>query len=923
MPANNIIQIRRGTSSEWSNNPVLGYGEPGFDVTNNILKIGDGVKTWASLSPVGTGGGGGGVSGLAAIIEDVTPQLGGNLDLNNNNITGVGNIDILGNVYVSGNYVILSGYDISLLNNDAGYLTEHPNITAVSSSDNSGRTYIQDILLDSNGHVTGLSTATETVVDTDTTYTDGTGLYLDGTQFNVDSTVIRDVNTYSNPSWITSINANIISGVINSTNLPSYVDDVLEYNGTGNFPVAGSTGIIYVDILENKTYRWAGSSYFQLTDGKATWGGIDGTLSNQTDLYSELNSKAVSGDNVSIFVNDSGYLSLNTIYIAEWTLGANGTTDYTFTGFGLTGSENDPTLYLTRGQRYKFTNNMGAHPFRIQSTPNGSVGTQYNEGITNNDVSNGTLIWDVQFDSPNILYYQCTAHASMGGKIYILDENLHPEIFGAASSNNAGRTYIQDVLLDSNGHVTGLSTATETVIDTDTTYTAGTGLFLSSTEFNISPSLISSRTEVTSEDADYLLVLDATDSQLKKVDAGEFRGGGGTTYEAGSGLILDNNIFHIYNGTGNFLSIELSSHVPSDTTNQLYNNNGVLYFNGSIISGAGGAGSGINSVLEDTTPQLGGNLDLNGNNITGIGDIFSNGSPVVVSGNNISLLTNDAGYLTAHPTITAASSSDNSGRTYIQDIILDSNGHVIGINTATETSTGSGTTVVGTIVQADGTVISDSDTFNSFNIAGGYTSGYINIYQNGVKLVEDTDFIAGDGSSVTLINYAPSGSILEYVLLTSLNDNNEYIDDRVNDLLSAGSGIDIIYDDPGNDLQISFTGIDLGTYPLITIASQPQDTGVFAGDSASFSIGATATFPTSSINYMWQKSTDDVNYVNISNSNNSTLSLTDVQISDTGYYRCYLTSNLSYKMSDSAILYLNSSSSYLWSNEEDIYSWSN
>ena len=43
------------------------------------------------------------------------------------------------------------------------YLTAHPNISAASSSDNSGRTYIQDITLDSNGHVTGIATATETV----------------------------------------------------------------------------------------------------------------------------------------------------------------------------------------------------------------------------------------------------------------------------------------------------------------------------------------------------------------------------------------------------------------------------------------------------------------------------------------------------------------------------------------------------------------------------------------------------------------------------------------------------------------------------------------------------------------------------------------------------------------------------------------
>ena len=55
---------------------------------------------------------------------------------------------------------------------NGGYLTEHPAITqATADLNNSGRTYIQDITLDSNGHVTGVATATETVTDTDTTYT--------------------------------------------------------------------------------------------------------------------------------------------------------------------------------------------------------------------------------------------------------------------------------------------------------------------------------------------------------------------------------------------------------------------------------------------------------------------------------------------------------------------------------------------------------------------------------------------------------------------------------------------------------------------------------------------------------------------------------------------------------------------------------
>ena len=48
------------------------------------------------------------------------------------------------------------------------------------------------------------------------------------------------------------------------------------------------------------------------------------------------------------------------------------------------------------------------------------------------------------------------------------------------------------------------------------------------TEINIdlAPGMISGLSEVTSTDSDYILIWDATDSTLKKVDAGEFRGGG-------------------------------------------------------------------------------------------------------------------------------------------------------------------------------------------------------------------------------------------------------------------------------------------------------------------------------------------------------------------------------------------------------------
>jgi hypothetical protein len=92
---------------------------------------------------------------------------------------------------------------VSGFNNDAGYLTAHPNITAAGSVNNGGRTYIQDITLDSNGHVTGITSATETVVNTNTTYSAGTGLDLSGTTFSVEtdlrdgiSHIGRDANNY-------------------------------------------------------------------------------------------------------------------------------------------------------------------------------------------------------------------------------------------------------------------------------------------------------------------------------------------------------------------------------------------------------------------------------------------------------------------------------------------------------------------------------------------------------------------------------------------------------------------------------------------------------------------------------------------------------------------------------------------------------
>lgn len=56
-------------------------------------------------------------------------------------------------------------------------------------------------------------------------------------------------------------------GLVPANQLPSYVDDVLEFANLAAFPVTGATGKIYVALDTNKTYRWSGSTYVYITSG--------------------------------------------------------------------------------------------------------------------------------------------------------------------------------------------------------------------------------------------------------------------------------------------------------------------------------------------------------------------------------------------------------------------------------------------------------------------------------------------------------------------------------------------------------------------------------------------------------------------------------------------------------------------------------
>jgi hypothetical protein len=72
------------------------------------------------------------------------------------------------------------------------------------------------------------------------------------------------------------------NGKVASAQLPSYVDDVVEYAGTAQLPGTGETGKIYVTIDTGKTWRWSGSAYVEISPSP---GSTDSVAEGTTNLY--------------------------------------------------------------------------------------------------------------------------------------------------------------------------------------------------------------------------------------------------------------------------------------------------------------------------------------------------------------------------------------------------------------------------------------------------------------------------------------------------------------------------------------------------------------------------------------------------------------------------------------------------------------
>ena len=249
------------------------------------------------------------------------------------------------------------------------------------------------------------------------------------------------------------------------------------YSGSKKFETSGvgvtitsqldTTNIVASGVITATTFSGSGASLTNLPAANLTGtlpaiSGASLTTLNASELDSgtipdarfPATLPAISGANLTNLPSDT---PADTDVQITYDVSSNGSSAYRFTGPGYSGADDNPDIYLVRGQRYRFINGTGSsHPFRIQSD---TSGTAYTDGVSGSQ--SGTQDFNVQHDAPVRLYYQCTIHSGMIGNIYIVGgsdwrmtdvaTNATPEIFTNLNVGIGTDNPVTNFKLDVNG----------------------------------------------------------------------------------------------------------------------------------------------------------------------------------------------------------------------------------------------------------------------------------------------------------------------------------------------------------------------------------------------------------------------------------------------------------------------------------------
>ena len=143
--------------------------------------------------------------------------------------------------------------------------------------------------------------------------------------------------------------ADLVDGKIPEAQLPSYVDDVVEYANLAAFPATGESGKVYVAQDTNKTYRWSGSAYVEIS------GGI---------VLGETSSTAYRGDRGKTAYEHSQNATVHVTADQKTAWDSKAAGDHTHTAYAA--AEHSHSDYAAADHTHMvFTNNVSANTYKL------------------------------------------------------------------------------------------------------------------------------------------------------------------------------------------------------------------------------------------------------------------------------------------------------------------------------------------------------------------------------------------------------------------------------------------------------------------------------------------------------------------------------------------------------------------------------
>lgn len=585
--------------------------------------------------------------------------------------------------------------------------------------------------------------------------------------------------TYENPSWLTSVNANIISGVIPESNLPSYVDDVLEYASTGNFPGSAASGIIYVALDTNKVYRWSGSTYIEISSdtndfvNAATFNTTDGTL-----LLTRISSTAVTTNLDGRYTTGNGTAN----YLAKWTSSKNISSGIIYddgTNIGIGTASPNYKLDVAGSGSFNSLNINDAFTFPTsdgtegQSLVTNGAGTVVWSGI---DTDTNNYVTGVAFDAAtevltlNRLDLSDITTSSFSG-VYLkeLSQDSSPQLGGSLDldgndiTGNGNIDINGDLTTDGNNVDIGSAAYGLQVSSSAATLASNRLQILGSeTVFNQAGSTADFRVEGTGQS--HLLFIDSSKDSV----------GIATEYPTskltiGSGYIDGGAICVDMNSTDRpaFVSRRADGELATSiypTNNKVYLTAGVYYDGSSWVHANQNSSSSIFVLRPDDGVRW-----YASDNASNIDSVASNVKlwdtsgrwTAEVTGTVIGSVTGPVSGIVAPGGAYTLPSVDGA---YGQVLVTSGNGIV---NWQDQSGTGGGGT--SNLIRQSYTPTTST---SSFTVTNGYAVGSINVYKNGVKLFEDHDgqtydYSATNGTQFILTTAAASGDLIEVVALNA------------------------------------------------------------------------------------------------------------------------------------------------------------